>query len=99
MGDVGILMKSKFDACQTIFWNALINTISLVGVVVGLGLGTIGEAVQIYILVFVAGNFIYIGADIWRHLLKNKDAILNISEFICFSIGVGAMYLVLLTEG
>lgn len=78
MGDVGILMKSNFDSCQTIFWNAIINTMSMVGVVVGLGLGSIGEAVQIYILAFVAGNFIYIGADIWRNLLKNKDACLNI---------------------
>lgn len=99
MGDVGILMKSNFNACQTIFWNALINMISLVGVVVGLGLGGLGEAVQLYILVFVAGNFIYISADIWRHLLKNKDACLNITEFVCFSVGVGAMYLVLLAEG
>lgn len=99
MGDVGILMKNNFDSCQTILWNALINMISLVGVAVGLALGTIGEAVEIYVMTFVAGNFIYIGADIWRNLLKNKNACLNFFEFLCFSVGVGAMYLVLLAEG
>lgn len=98
MGDVGILMKNKFDSCQTIFWNAIINTVSLLGVVIGLALGGISEAVQTYILVFVAGNFIYIGADIWRNLLKNNNAFLNIMEFISFSVGVGAMFLVLLAE-
>lgn len=77
MGDVGILMKNKFDSCQTIFWNALINMISLVGVAIGLALGNIGDAVQQYVMTFVAGNFIYIGADIWRHLLKHKRACLN----------------------
>lgn len=50
-------------------------------------------------LVFVAGNFIYIGADIWKHLLANKSLILNIAEVLMFSLGVGAMFLVLLAEG
>lgn len=98
MGDVGILIKNRFNNCQTIFWNAIINTTSLIGVIVGLGLGEMGEAVQIYILSFVAGNFIYIGADIWRNLMKNKDACMNILEFLSFAVGVGAMYLVLLAE-
>jgi zinc and cadmium transporter len=78
MGDVGILLKNKFNAMQTIFCNGIINLISLIGVVIGIALGTLNEAVQIYLLSFVAGNFIYIGADIWRNLLKNKTAGLNI---------------------
>jgi len=78
MGDVGILLKNKFNAMQTIFCNGIINCISLIGVVMGMALGTLNKAVQIYLLSFVAGNFIYIGADIWRNLLKNKTAVLNI---------------------
>jgi hypothetical protein len=50
------------------------------------------------VLVFVAGNFIYIGSDIWRHLLNNKRFILNLAEVLMFSIGVGAMFLVLVFE-
>jgi len=73
MGDVGILIKSKFNSLQKIFCNGIVNLTSLIGVVLGLALGSISEAVQIYILSFIAGNFIYIGADIWRNLLKNKD--------------------------
>lgn len=28
-------------------------------------------------MTFVAGNFIYIAADIWKNLLKNKKKIMN----------------------
>jgi hypothetical protein len=46
----------------------------------------------------VAGNFIFIAADIWKHLFKNKGFGKNFIEFIGFGIGVAAMYLVLLLE-
>jgi zinc and cadmium transporter len=98
MGHVGILLKSKFSSCQTILCNTFVNITSLIGVVLGLGLGQIGEAVQIYFITFVAGNFIYIGADIWRNLMKTSNAGLNLLEFLSFCLGVGAMYLVLLAE-
>jgi zinc and cadmium transporter len=98
MGNVGILLKSKFSNCQTILCNAFINSTALIGVVLGLGLGQIGEAVQIYVITIVAGNFIYIGADIWRNLMKKSNAWLNLLEFLSFCLGVGAMYLVLLAE-
>ena len=98
MGNVGILLKSKFTNFQTILCSGVINITALVGVILGLGLGEIGEVVQIYILTFVAGNFIYIGADIWRNLMKKKSACLNILEFLSFCLGVGAMYLVTLAE-
>jgi zinc and cadmium transporter len=98
MGDVGILIKNGFSNVQTVLCNGFINFMSLFGVLAGLGLGNISDETQNYVLVFVAGNFIYIGADIWRHLLANKRMILNIAELLMFSLGVGAMFLVLLAE-
>ena len=79
--------------------NGFINFMSLFGVFAGLGLGSISDAAQNYVLVFVAGNFVYIGADIWKHLLANKSLFLNIGEILMFSVGIGAMFLVLLAEG
>jgi len=99
MGDVGILLKNKFSGIQTVLCNGFINFMSLFGVLAGLGLGGIDDATQNYVMVFVAGNFIYIGSDIWKHLLRNKKILMNILEVIVFSVGVGAMYLVLLAEG
>jgi hypothetical protein len=46
-------------------------------------------------MVFVAGNFMYIGGDIWRNILKNNSFCKNLIEFAGFSIGVGLMYVVL----
>ena len=99
MGDVGILIKNGFSNIQTILCNGFVNFMSLFGVFAGLGLGQIDDATQNYVLVFVAGNFIYIGSDIWRHLLNNKSFLLNLGEILMFSVGVGAMFLVLVIEG
>jgi zinc transporter ZupT len=99
MGDVGILVKNGFSNTQTLLCNGFINFMSLFGVIAGLALGTIDDAAQNYIMVFVAGNFIYIGADIWKNLLSNDKFILNLGEILMFSVGVGAMFLVLLAEG
>lgn len=100
MGDVAILMKNNFSGTQTILCNGTINLISMVGGLIGLGLNSINDAAKIYILVFIAGNFIYIAADIWRHLFKNKgEKWKNVFELFGFCLGVGVMYLLLLLEG
>ena len=95
MGDVGILMKSGFTGYQTVLCNGLINFMSLAGLFPGLALGGLNSGVQNYIMTFVAGNFIYVGADIWRNLLKNSKFYENLIELGMFFMGVGAMYLVL----
>jgi hypothetical protein len=70
-----------------------------VGLFIGLAVQHLGEDTKTYLLVFVAGNFVYIAADIWRNLLKNKGALWkNILEFFGFTIGAGSMYLILLAE-
>ena len=99
MGDVAILMKNKFSETQTIICNGTINLISIVGTLIGLGLTNVNAAAKTYILVFVAGNFVYIAADIWRHLFKNKgEKMKNVLEFFGFCLGVGVMYLLTLLE-
>lgn len=99
MGDVGILLKSGFSSIQTVICNGVINFTALVGVFPGLILGGLSKEIKNYIMIFVAGNFIYIGADIWRHLLRNKSCLHNFMELVMFFVGVGAMFLVLVLEG
>ena len=99
MGDVAILIKNEFTEKQTIICNGTINLISLIGALIGLGVTHLDDAVKLYLLVFVGGNFIYIAADIWRHLFKNKEQKWkNVVEFFGFAIGVGVMFLLLLLE-
>jgi zinc transporter ZupT len=98
MGDVGILMKSGFTSIQTVLCNGVINFMSLAGLFPGLALGGISSSAQNYIMTFVAGNFIYVGADIWRNLLRSRDCYQNMMELSMFFLGVGIMFLVLFLE-
>ena len=72
--------------------------ISLVGVLLGLAITSLPEALKIYILVFVAGNFVFISADIWKNLFKNSGLVKNAMEFVGICLGVGVMYGVLWME-
>ncbi len=98
MGDVGILIKSGFTSYQTVIWNGVINFMSLAGVIPGLAIGGMKDSYKNYVMVFVAGNFLYIGADIWRNLLKNKYWCHNVMELAMFFLGVATMFLVLFLE-
>ena len=90
---MAILLKSSFTEKQTILCNGTINLISILGTVIGLAIVHLSDVVKAYIMIFVAGNFIYIAADIWRHIFKNKNSrVKNFTEFIGLGIGVGAMF-------
>lgn len=91
LGDVAILLESKFNNMQAIMSNGIINLIAILGVIVGLATVNTSEEAKTYIMVFVAGNFIYIAADIWRHLFKGKW-LGNLIQQLFFAVGVGAMY-------
>jgi hypothetical protein len=45
--------------------------LSLFGVIAGLAAVNLNDVAQTYIMVSVAGNFIYIAADIWQNLFRN----------------------------
>lgn len=88
-------MKSRFSGIQTILCNGTINFLSLFGVIAGLAAVNLSDAAQTYIMVSVAGNFIYIAADIWQNLFRNtgKGAKKqNFMEFIGAAVGIGAMF-------
>lgn len=61
--------------------NGLVNLISLVGVYMGLNSHSISFRTRQYMLVFVAGNFIYIASDIWRNLFRHSHFLVNFLEF------------------
>jgi zinc transporter ZupT len=88
MGDVSILMKSNFSDREIILSNGFVNCISIVGVILGLNSMVIPPTIKQYILVFVGGNFMYIAADIWKNLFRQKSGILNILEILGFAVGV-----------
>lgn len=98
MGDVAILMTNKFNSTQTVLCNGFVNLLALIGVFIGLAIADVNELAQMYILVAVAANFIYIAADIWKNMFKNEGIWRNVVEFFGFGVGLAAMYLILLLE-
>lgn len=98
LGDVAILLKATFTTTQTVLCNGFINFVSLIGVIIGLAIVNVDEAAKNYVMVFVAGNFMYIAADIWQNIFKNKGhhaKIKNAIEFIGAAIGIGVMFALL----
>jgi zinc transporter ZupT len=96
IGVVGIFLKSGFNNYQTTFFMFVVTFMAFLGCIVGIAVGQISESALSYILTFVAGNFIYVGAKIWNKMLKHSSFLINILELFSFSVGVGAMYLVTL---
>lgn len=60
----------------------MVNFMSLIGVFIGLAVVNMNETVKAYIMVFVAGNFIYIASDIWQHIIKNKGEGAKFGNFL-----------------
>lgn len=101
LGDVAILLRSSFTEVQTMLCNGVVNFVSLIGVFIGLAVVNLSEVAKTYIMVFVAGNFIYIASDIWQHILKNKGEGSkrgNALEIFGLSVGIGSMFALTLLE-
>jgi len=88
MGDVAILLKSRFNEKETILSNGVVNLISLVGVYMGLNSNDLSPGAKQYALVFVAGNFMYIASDIWKNLFHHRSLWVNSLEMIGLLAGV-----------
>ena len=98
MGNVGLLLRSGFTNFQTVMGNTLIAIGGVLGVLIGLGIGEATSGAEDYILIFVAGNFIFISSDMWKKMMKTDMTCLSIFEFLSYIFGIGIMYLILLVE-
>lgn len=88
MGDVAILLKSHFNERETVLSNGIVNLISLVGVYLGLNSHNLSFKTRQYVLVFVAGNFMYIASDIWKNLFRHHRWVINLLEAVGLLTGV-----------
>lgn len=68
--------------------NGIVNLISLVGVYLGLNSNNLSSKTRQYVLVFVAGNFMYIASDIWKNLFRHRRWLINLLEACGLLTGV-----------
>ncbi len=90
IGDFGILIYGGFSKSRALFFNFLTAIMAIVGVIIALTLGSLFQDVNQYILLFSAGNFIYIaGSDLIPELHKEEPILLKSSlQLIAFVFGI-----------
>jgi zinc and cadmium transporter len=89
IGDFGVLIYGGFKKSRALFFNFLTALTALMGVIMALTLGSLLQDMNQYILLFSAGNFIYIaGSDLIPELHKEEPILLKSSlQLIAFVFG------------
>ncbi|MEI6326845.1 MAG: ZIP family metal transporter [Candidatus Roizmanbacteria bacterium] len=96
MGDFAVLLYSGFSKKKAIIYNLLTALTAVVGVGIGLLAISVFESIDRQLLLFAAGNFIYIAAtDIMPELNRHEGIKRGIAHLIAILGGVVVMYLLL----
>ena len=92
-GLIGVLLVGKYSNFQVLLSAICVNIIGMIGVLSGLGAGSLNKVVYDYFMIFLAGNFAYIAIGIIKTLMK-KDAKTNVLEFISLCKGIFIMFMI-----
>jgi len=100
LGEFGVLIHGGFTKRKALIMNLLTALTAIVGVVIALLLGKIGDAFFMFILPFTAGGFIYIAtADLIPEMKKECGGRKSLIQLAGIVIGVGVMLLLLFLMG
>lgn len=96
-GDFGILVESGFSRVKAVLFNAGVSLFMFIGAGIVLGLASIAQNINIYLLPLVIGNFVYIaGSDLLPRFKTDNNLVIH---SIMFSAGVAVMYAVPYVKG
>ena len=96
-GDFGVLVESGFTRIKAVLFNLGISLFMFLGASIVLGLASIAQNVNVYLLPLVIGNFVYIaGSDLLPRFKTDNNLLLH---SIMFSTGVAVMYAVPYVRG
>jgi len=99
IGDFGVLIHGGFSKTKALLLNFVTALTAVLGVVVALLIGTYIESLTVFLIPFAAGNFIYIAsADLIPEMHKTVKISRSLLQFLFFTLGIGIMFLVMLTE-
>jgi len=100
LGEFGVLIHGGFTKKKALLMNLLTALTAIIGVVIALLLGQIGDSFFMFILPFTAGGFIYIAtADLIPEMKKECGARKSLVQLAGIVIGIGIMLLLLLLIG
>ncbi|MFP4038886.1 MAG: ZIP family metal transporter [Candidatus Nanohaloarchaea archaeon] len=96
-GDFGVLVESGFTRVKAVLFNVGVSLFMFIGAGIVLGLSSISQNINAYLLPLVIGNFVYIAGSDLLPRFKTDDNLLLHS--IMFSTGVAVMYAVPYVKG
>lgn len=100
IADFGVLLYSGFTRKKALLFNFLSAALAIVGVIIGLILGTRSGAFIASIVPFAGGAFIYIaGSNLIPELLRENRGLRDLlQQFFAFMLGISIMYGLLFIE-
>jgi len=100
IGDFGVLLHGGFSKAKALFFNFVTALSAIVGVVISLLLSGYINGLELFLVPFAAGGFIYIaGSDLIPELHKGENKFgRSFLQVVMFMLGIGVMVLLLLLE-
>lgn len=99
IGDFGVLLHAGMTRSKALAYNFLTALTAILGVIITLLLQSYLENINIFLVPFAAGSFIYIaGSDLIPELHKEVKIKEGILQTITFIAGIGVMMLLMLLE-
>lgn len=99
IGDFGVLLHGGFTKAKVIFYNVLSAFIALFGAFIVLIIGSNFGNLNLILIPFTAGGFIYIaGSDLIPQLHKETKVSISLIQLISLLFGISIMFLLLFIE-
>jgi zinc and cadmium transporter len=94
IGDFGVLLHGGFSKSKALFLNFVTALSAVAGVVIALVLGSLIENIDLFLIPFAAGTFIYIaGSDLIPELHKETEVKKSAIQFLFLVLGIAIMFL------
>ena len=99
ISDFGVLIHGGFSRSKALFINFLTALTAVLGAVIALLLSSMVENLNMFLVPFAAGGFIYIaGSDLIPELHKEVRWEKSLQQFVFFILGIGIMVALLYLE-
>lgn len=99
IGDFGVLLHGGFSRARALFFNFLTALTGILGAAVSLSISRYVENLNVFLMPFAAGSFIYIaGSDLIPEMHKEVEAHKSLLQFFMIALGVAVMLALLGVE-
>ncbi len=99
IGDFGVLMHGGFSRAKALFFNFMTALTGILGAAVSLLISSYADNLNIFLIPFAAGSFIYIaGSDLIPELHKEVKVEKSLLQFAMLVLGVALMLALLMVD-